>query len=128
MFGVAGLEEVGHKTEVWENQTLQLTRILAPPTAGTAPPLLAPARLDPAHLCQQQLCHLQRTTFSSPSQTFLSPLGSPSPSKARGVFALLQLWWLVDSYSVYCCCSCLRTINCLCSKVAYPDDFTTWLQ
>lgn len=53
---------------------------------------------------------LHRLTFISPSQTFLAPLGA-LPFPGMTVFALLQVWWLVDNYYLYCCCTAASELS-----------------
>lgn len=127
MFGVAGLEEIRHKAEVWESQTLQLTRgspqsrhCLTPPSfsPGLCPPSVPTAALSPS----ENNLHFSFPNLSQPPWSSLPFQGMGCICSPAGLVACGQLFCLLLLYS------CLRAINCLCSKVACPDDFTTWLQ
>lgn len=115
------------QTGVWENQTPQLTRTWAPPTAGTVQPLLAPARLDPAQppvpaaalSPSENNFYFSFPNLSEPPWCSLPFQGMGCICSPAGLVACGQLFCLLLLYS------CLGAINCLCSKVACPDDFTT---
>lgn len=88
MFGVVRSEEIRHKTEVWGNQSLQLTRIQAPPTAGTVPPLLSqPGWTLPTFCANSSSVTLREQPLLLFPKPFSAPLVLP-PLPRHGVYLL----------------------------------------
>lgn len=147
------MEKLGLKTEVQENQNPRLAwRLWASHAALAVPPHLAPASGQELPLVRPCPCCASSTTATfcdqaHPSLPHLQTrLIRRSTSEISFYFSLPNLsqspWCSLLFPGTVCICSptglvacgqllslllysCLGAINCLCSKVTCPDDFTT---
>lgn len=116
-------EQTGPKTKGWENRTCSwpggVGIPMGPPGKEAAlfsPPgchchVLWPTSSLPTKLQTRLISRLVwRLTFISPPRTFLPPAGAHSFA-GMCVFALLQVWWLVDSNYLYCCCTAASELS-----------------